>query len=247
MTDQINTDTVRIREQDVKIGIPSVSLGRDELNREFDNSRFRVAIFGSARTKVEDQDYQDVFRLAQMIADADIDLVNGGGPGIMEAASLGHNAGHDLGRDVRTIGLNIQLPFEQEPNKYLDYSVTDETFSRRLDQFVLLSHVFVVAPGGIGTCLELFYVWQLMQVNHICRMPIVLLGSMWQDLLKWVETSLLKEGLISPEDIYPVVCVDTPEQAMAVIQVAHESFEKAGKNACVNITKYKAALKQLGL
>jgi len=138
------------------------------------DGRFRVALFGSARIKPEDFVYQEVVELAKRITKDGFDIVTGGGPGAMEAASYGHQLAtksDDLGK---TIGINIQLPFEQHPNKYLDFTETASTFSSRLDTFMLLSHVFVVTPGGIGTLLELFYTWQLMQVGHICKTPIIL-------------------------------------------------------------------------
>ncbi len=217
------------------------------LEEEMQKKDFRVAIFGSARSKPEDPEYKLVYNLAKMIAEEDMDLVNGGGPGIMEAASRGHNAVPDRGKEVHTLGLNIKLPFEQEANPYLDIETTFDTFSHRLDQFMLLTSVFVVAPGGIGTCLELFYTWQLMQVDHICRVPIILIGDMWHDLIKWVEKELLeKNKFISKADLYPIVCVDTAEQAMSVIKVAKANFDLAGDNACLNIERYAAAVKQLG-
>ena len=92
----------------------------------------------------------------------------------MEAASRGHHMACEGCNIPNTIGINIELPFEQEPNRYLDVEQTVSTFSARLDTFMVLSHVFVITPGGIGTLLELFYTWQLMQVGHICRAPIIL-------------------------------------------------------------------------
>jgi len=93
----------------------------------------------------------------------------------MEAASKGHNtACNEYKNPTNTIGINIQLPFEQVPNRYLDVEETVSTFSARLDTFMVLSDIFVITPGGIGTLLELFYTWQLMQVGHICRAPIIL-------------------------------------------------------------------------
>lgn len=93
----------------------------------------------------------------------------------MEAASKGHNTACNECKDsTNTIGINIELPFEQAPNRYLDIEETVSTFSARLDTFMVLSDIFVITPGGIGTLLELFYTWQLMQVGHICRAPIIL-------------------------------------------------------------------------
>ena len=138
------------------------------------DGRFRIALFGSARIKPEDFIYQEVAELAKRITKSGYDIVTGGGPGAQEAASYGHQIavhGDDVGK---SIGINIELPFEQHPNKYLDFTETASTFSSRLDTFMLLSHVFIVTPGGVGTLLELFYTWQLMQVGHICRTPIIL-------------------------------------------------------------------------
>lgn len=239
-------EKVRLQKKEYRIGIPDPG---QTINfaEEIAKNEFRVSIFGSARSKTDSKEYQDTFELARLIADAGFDLVNGGGPGIMEAASKGHNAGGNLGSDVHTIGLNIELPFEQAANPYLDIANTHATFSTRLDQFMLLSSVFVVAPGGIGTCLELFYTWQLMQVGHICKMPIILMGKMWEDLLTWIKSDLLAGGYISKEDIYPIVVVETPEQAISVIKLAHENFEATEGEACVNIKKYARALKNMDL
>lgn len=236
----------KIKQKMIKVGVPDPNVKID-IRKEFHSNDFRVAIFGSARSKPEDQEYQDAFELARMIADSGFDLVNGGGPGIMQAASEGHNAGCSLGQDVHTIGLNIELPFEQHANRFLDVVENNGTFSRRLDQFMLLSSVVVVAPGGVGTCLEFFYTWQLMQVKHICKVPIILMGDLWTGLIEWVRKELLGRGYINPEDLYPLVQVNTPEQAMAIIKVAHDAFEEAGDEACVNINVYKAAVEQLGL
>lgn len=92
----------------------------------------------------------------------------------MEAASKGHYTACNLPDAPKSIGINIELPYEQKPNKYLDILQSTSTFSARLDAFMILSHVFIITPGGIGTLLELFYTWQLMQVEHICRAPIIL-------------------------------------------------------------------------
>lgn len=128
------------------------------------DGRFRVALFGSARITPSDTVYQEIADLATALAKNNFDIVTGGGPGAMEAAAFGHQRA-TLGQESsKSIGINIELPFEQIPNKYLDFTETTSTFSARLDTFMLLSHVFIVTQGGIGTLLELFYTWQLMQV-----------------------------------------------------------------------------------
>ena len=109
------------------------------------DGRFRVAIFGSARIKPEDKLYQDIGQLAKNLAMSNYDIVTGGGPGAMEAASIGHSIASKSCLEGQSIGINIELPFEQKPNKYLDFTETTSTFSARLDTFMLLSHVFIVA------------------------------------------------------------------------------------------------------
>ncbi|MCB9807378.1 LOG family protein [Candidatus Peribacteria bacterium] len=89
--------------------------------------------------------------------------------------------------------MNIELPFEQKPNKYLDFTETKTTFSARLDTFMLLSHAFIITPGGIGTLLELFYTWQLMQVGHVCKTPIILWGSGYKNLKKFLREEIVSK------------------------------------------------------
>jgi len=147
---------------------------RKNLQSIINDGRFRVAIFGSARIHPEDHIYQEISAFTKELAMNGYDIVTGGGPGAMEAASAGHHLAMEKRETARAIGINIELPFEQKPNMYLDVTESTTTFSARLDTFVLLSHIFVITPGGIGTLLELFYTWQLMQVGHICRSPIIL-------------------------------------------------------------------------
>ena len=139
------------------------------------DAHYRVAIFGSARTKEGDPKYQEVFEISKGLAAAGFDIVTGGGPGIMLAANAEHQS---VPSDGHSIGLNIKLPFEQEANKFLDIKKGFDRFSGRLDTFMALSDAVIVAPGGIGTLLELFYSWQLIQVQHVCETPIILYGKM---------------------------------------------------------------------
>jgi uncharacterized protein (TIGR00725 family) len=135
------------------------------------DAHYRVAIFGSARIKEGDQKYNDVFNIAKGLAEGGMDVVTGGGPGIMQAANAGHKS---ASKGTHSIGLNIKLPFEQDDNKFLDIKKDFDRFSNRLDAFMSLSDAVVVATGGIGTILELFYTWQLVQVQHLCETPIIL-------------------------------------------------------------------------
>ena len=179
------------------------SVTKKEKDSEMEEKHFRVAIFGSARILPNDPQYNQIYRLARMIAAEGMDVVTGGGPGIMEAANKGHKEGRK-NNDNHSIGLNINLPHEQMNNPHLDIKRQFDHFSDRLDHFMSLSNIVVVAAGGIGTLLELFYTWQLTQVQHICNTPIILLGKMWKPLIDWIEKYPLKKRLISPEDMMPI-------------------------------------------
>jgi len=199
---------------------------------------FRVTIFGSARIKKGDSKYRMIHKLARMIGKEGMDIVTGGGPGMMNAASSGHLAGR---KDPRThsIGLNIWLPTEQKLNKHLDVKKEFHKFSRRLDYFMRLSNVVVVSPGGVGTLLEFFYTWQLVQVKHICDIPIILLGDMWADLIKWIKKNPLKNKFMNKEDVDMLFLAKNEKEAMKIINAAFNEYKKGSKNICLNIKKYK--------
>jgi len=146
------------------------------IREEIMEDNFRVVIFGSARIKEGTKEYERIFNLARMIGKEGMDVVTGGGPGLMDAAMSGHNVGRKDGKG-HEIGLQIKLPHEQQDSKHFDVKEEFERFSDRLDTFASLANVIVVAPGGIGTALELFYTWQLAQVNHTCKTPIILVGN----------------------------------------------------------------------
>ncbi len=207
---------------------------KDELKKH----DFRVTIFGSARIKANEKVYKQVVDLAKKIGEQGFDVVTGGGPGLMEAATIGHNLGDPEGKS-ETIGLTIELPWESEDNGQLEIKKHFEHFSGRLDHFMALSSAIVVTPGGIGTCLELFYTWQLVQVKHICPVPIILIGSMWKKLIDWTKKYPLKEGLISPQDFSSIYVVKNNKEAMKVIMKTYHVFLKEGKNYCLNVDKYQ--------
>jgi len=146
------------------------------------NPHYRVTIFGSARISEGDEQYQDVYSIARGLAAEGFDIVTGGGPGLMQAANAGSQSVTNGGK---SIGLNIKLPSEQHPNLFLDIKEEFDRFSTRLDTFMALSDAVVVAPGGVGTMLEFFYTWQLVQVQQICETPIILYGEIWTGLLQW--------------------------------------------------------------
>jgi uncharacterized protein (TIGR00730 family) len=190
---------------------------REEIiKQELDKNHFRVTIFGSARIKKDDEIYKQVFSLAKEIGKNNIDVVTGGGPGLMEAASAGHHAGR-TSTDNHAVGLNIKVPHEQEPNKHLDLSVDFEKFSARLDNFMLLSDVVVVCPGGIGTILELMYTWQLIQVHHVEKMPIILMGEMWRDFIAWIKKHPVNNQFMKASDLDYIYLVDSNEEAIKII------------------------------
>ena len=192
--------------------------------KQLEKDRFRVCIFGSARIRPDDPVYQTVYRMARMLTELGIDVVTGGGPGLMEAAN---RAVGDVANDVsQSIGLTIHLPRSRElANKHLDIKSEHKRFSSRLDEFMRLSHTVVVAPGGIGTMLELMYVWQLIQVGMIEPRAVVLLDrSMWEGLLAWMRRELLGRRLVSPGDFDWIHCVDTPEEALAFVKTELEKF-----------------------
>ncbi len=141
----------------------------------------------------------------------------------MEAANKGHKDGRGK-KDIHSFGLNILLPKEQQANQHLDVKKDFERFSERLDYFMHLSNVFVVAPGGVGTLLEFFYTWQLVQVKHICNIPIILLGDMWPELIEWLEKWPFKKKFLSQEDLNALFLADHCKEAMDVIRLTYEKY-----------------------
>jgi uncharacterized protein (TIGR00730 family) len=197
--------------------------------RKLDEDRFyRTCIFGSARIKQDTPQYQEVFSLARYLAWDGIDVLTGGGPGLMEAA----NKGAKLGREEKktrslSYGLSIQLEFEPEPNRHLDIKRHHHKFSSRLDDFMRLSHSVICTPGGIGTMLEFFFVWQLIQVKHATPRPIVLMeSSFWNGVIDWMRKEPLGRGLVGDKDFSFISIVDSPEEAFEIISNHHKEFRK---------------------
>lgn len=175
-----------------------------------------VSIFGSARTKPEHKYYKDAEEIAVKLVKAGYGVISGGGPGIMEAANKGaHSEGG------KSVGLNIVLPFEQSGNIYIDPDklINFDYFFVRKVMFVKYSQGFIVMPGGFGTLDELFEAMTLIQTKKIGRFPIVLYGSeFWDGLIDWVKAVLLeKEGNISASDLDLFSIVDSPDEAVKVI------------------------------
>lgn len=208
------------------------------IKEELKRKDFRVSIFGSARIKRGSREYKQVYDLAKILAEKGIDIVTGGGSGLMEAANRGHKAGRKNNK-THSIGLAIKLSKEQMPNKSLDVVKEFNNFSKRLDSFMLLSNVVIVAPGGVGTLLEFFYTWQLVQTEKICNIPIILLGDMWSELVEWLERRPLKKGYIEKRDLNLVFLAKDCPDAIKMVDKAYEEYTKGTKNFCLNYKKYK--------
>jgi len=208
------------------------------LEEELAKKHFRVSIFGSARTKKGDKEYETAYKIAYKCGEQGYGVVTGGGPGSMQAANEGHQAG-DKDSESDSLGLVIKLPWEAGENEYLNKSKKFDKFSERLDTFMVLSNVVVVTHGGLGTCLELFYSWQLTQVKHICSMPIILIGEMWEELIEWIKIHIIDKGRADEKDLHNIYVVKSIDQAMEIINKAHEIYKKEGDNYCLNYKKYK--------
>lgn len=174
-----------------------------------------ISIFGSARTKTDHKYYKISVQIAEMLAKRGYGVITGGGPGIMEAG----NKGAQLGGG-KSVGLNIDLPFEQSGNQYIDpqSNLKFDYFFVRKVIFVKYSQGFVVVPGGFGTLDEMFEALTLIQTKKINKRPVVLIGSeYWKGLIDWMKNTMLAEGNISPEDLDLFKIVDTAEEAIAFI------------------------------
>ena len=201
----------------------------DTLVTEMGTGFYRVSIFGSARINAESEYYKLVYDLAKSLSERGVDIVTGGGPGLMEAANRGAKEG--VSTQSRSIGLAIELPFEADANAHLDVKYHHRRFSSRLDEFTRISHAVIVTPGGIGTLLELLYTWQLMQVKHIEPKPVFLLGKeMWNGLLDWMRAEPLARQLMSESDFGMLRTVDSVEEIMNELEPSIKAFQEKIKN-----------------
>ncbi len=188
--------------------------------------RYRVTLFGSARALPGSFAYEETKRVAAELAALGCDIVTGGGPGLMQAANEGAAAG---GGKARSVGIRVDLPFEQEVNAFVGMAFEHRTFFTRLHQFVLVSDAFVVAPGGIGTVLETMMIWQLLQVGHLEDTPLILVGAMWPGLVEWARASMLSSTppLAGEKDFDIPRCVATADEAIALLREHHERWRGA--------------------
>jgi uncharacterized protein (TIGR00730 family) len=185
-----------------------------------------VSIFGSARTRADDPDYEAARETAALLARAGFSVITGGGPGIMEAANRGaFEAGG------RSIGCNIELPFEQGSNPYLTKGLKFKYFFVRKMMFVKYSLGFIIFPGGFGTLDELFEALTLIQTKKIRNFPVVLFGSAyWAGLLSWIRDYAMKEGKVTEQDLKLLHLTDSPAE---VVQIIIDSQERLGEDNAI--------------
>jgi uncharacterized protein (TIGR00730 family) len=185
--------------------------------------RYRVTIFGSARAKTGTFGYEETKRAAAALAEMGCDIITGGGPGLMQAANEG--AATSPAR-AQSIGIRVDLPFEQDVNAFGTETFEHRTFFTRLHQFVLASDAFIVAPGGIGTVLETMMIWQLLQVRHLEDTPLILVGTMWPGLIEWARSTMLScdPPLANPEDMTIPRCAANADEAIAMIREHHSKW-----------------------
>ncbi|TET38069.1 MAG: TIGR00730 family Rossman fold protein [Planctomycetota bacterium] len=172
-----------------------------------------VSIFGSARTKKKTWEYRTARKIAQLLAKRGYAIITGGGPGIMEAANRGAS---EVGGT--SVGLNIELPFEQEANKYINKLLTFHYFFTRKVMFVKYSQAFIILPGGFGTMDELFESLTLIQTNIVQAFPVIMVGQRyWQRMRKWLKDVMLKKGAIGPHDMDLIYTTDDPDEVLQII------------------------------
>ncbi len=192
-----------------------------EATERLNGIRPAVSIFGSARTPPDHPYYQLTEQIARELSDAGFTVISGGGPGLMEAANKGAYHGRSL-----SVGLNIQLPHEQQTNAYQDVSQSFRHFFARKVMFVKFASAYVVMPGGFGTLDELMEALTLVQTRMIRHMPIILVHSAyWSGLMDWIRGTLVAEKMIDPEDVDLIQLVDRPEE---VVKAIFDHYEKRG-------------------
>ena len=180
-----------------------------------------ISIFGSARLKPEDAYYQKTVELAELLAENDFSIVTGGGPGIMEAGNKGAYQ-----KNAPSIGLNIELPMEQNPNPYLNLSLDFRYFFVRKVMLVRYSIGYVCMPGGFGTLDEFFEALTLMQTKKIYPIPLILFGTeFWGGLMEWIETKLIEHKTISADDLGLITVTDDPQEVLSIMCAHRERIK----------------------
>ncbi len=186
-----------------------------------------VTIFGSARTRPDDPTYASAVETARLLARAGFGIITGGGPGIMEAANKGAQEGGNL-----SIGCNIELPFEQGANQYLDISLDFRYFFVRKTMFIKYSNAFIIFPGGFGTMDELFEALTLIQTRKVSHFPVILYDSKyWSGLVNWIRETMLMGEKISAPDLKLLRISDDPEEICRIVRESyHESYQLEKEN-----------------
>jgi hypothetical protein len=181
-----------------------------------------ISFFGSSRLKPKDKYYKIATQTAYLLSKEGYAIITGGGPGLMEAANKGAKKAGG-----KSIGLNIQIPQEQKPNRYVDLLLEFHYFFCRKVMFLKYGKAFVILPGGYGTLDELFESLNLIQTHRVERFPVVLLGSeYWKGLIDWVKSKVLKKGCISPSDLNIFTIVDTPKEVVSAINNFYRMVNK---------------------
>jgi uncharacterized protein (TIGR00730 family) len=189
-----------------------------------------VSIFGSARTQLSNQYYDAAVRTAELIGKAGFAIITGGGPGIMEAANKGARLAGAL-----SIGCNIELPFEQHINPFVDRAMTFRYFFVRKTMFIKYSEAFITFPGGFGTLDELLGALTLIQTKKITNFPVILYGTeYWGGLISWLRDQVVVANNIKPEDVEAIRLVDEPERVRDIVIEFHEEALRAKKEEHVD-------------
>lgn len=228
VTQRTNTVSLADEEGVKKVLIDSVLGLWDVVNnltrlRPSRRDRYRVTIFGSARAKPGTFAYEETKRVATALTEMGCDIITGGGPGLMQAANEGAGTAGERGK---SLGIRVDLPFEQEVNPFVELAFEHRTFFTRLHHFVLASDAFVVAPGGVGTVLETLLIWQLLQVRHLDDTPLILVGRMWPGLIEWARSSMLsfEPPLANADDIDIPKCVADADEAVKILRERHSQW-----------------------
>ncbi|MDQ0619666.1 LOG family protein [Arthrobacter globiformis] len=176
-----------------------------------------VSVFGSARTKPGSAFYEMGVEVGRKLAEAGVAVITGGGPGSMEAANRGAVEGNGV-----SVGLGIELPFEQGLNQWVDLGINFRYFFARKTMFVKYAQGFIVLPGGLGTLDELFEAMVLVQTQKVTSFPIVLLGAaFWGPMIDWIKGTLVAEGMVYEKDLDLIQVVDSPEEAVNLVLHGH--------------------------
>ena len=184
-----------------------------------------VSVFGSARSKPDSPECELAADLGAALAEAGYAVITGGGPGVMEAANRGATEAGGM-----SVGLGIELPFEQGLNHWVDVGIDFRYFFVRKTMFVKYAQAFVVLPGGFGTLDELFEAVTLVQTKKVTRFPVILMGTAyWSGLIDWVKSTLLADGKVSPNDLELIMLTDDVEEAVQFIANADAALAENGK------------------